>query len=113
LYSPGKLRSRCRGGLWSGLSSLLKGKVVWRCRGAGGGWSLRDSACLSEEEWDAATVIILLVLKTGPSTESSFSSEGTITTPLFFSRGAGKGEVLTVAKGITAMGFGEVWIGVV
>jgi len=52
--------------------------------------------------------VVLLLLKTGPSVESS--SEGMITTPLFFSRGAGKGEVLTVAKGIATIGMGEVGI---
>ena len=92
-----------RGGLWSSFSSLLESKVVWG-RGGAGGWSLRDSTFLSEEEWDAATIVVLLLLKTGPSAESSSSSEGTITTPLFFSRGASKGEVLTMAKGIAAIG---------
>ena len=100
-----------RGGLWSSFSSLLESKVVWG-RGGAGGWSLRDSTFLSEEEWDAATIVVLLLLKTGPSAESSSSSEGTITTPLFFSRGASKGEVLTMAKGIAAIGIWEVGSGV-
>jgi len=35
------------------------------------------------------------------------------TTPLFFSRGAGGGEALSVAKGIAAIGAGEVGTGAV
>jgi len=52
--------------------------------------------------------VVLLLFKTGPSAESS--SDGTIATRLFFSRGAGKGEVLTVPKGIAAIGVGEVGV---
>ena len=58
-------------------------------------------------------MVVLLLLKTGPSAESSSSSEGTITTPLPLTRGAGEGEVLIAAKGIAAIGSGEVGIGVV
>jgi len=43
---------------------------------------------------------------------SSSSSEAMSTTPLFFSKGAGGGEALTVARGTAAMGTGEVGAGV-
>ena len=47
------------------------------------------------------------LLKTGTSMVSSSSFEAMSTTPLFFSRGAGGGEALTVAKGIAAIGVGK------
>jgi len=43
---------------------------------------------------------------------SSSSSKAMSTTPLFISRGAGGGEALTVAKGITVIGDGEAGAGV-
>ena len=72
-----------------------------------GGLSLREARRLSDEEWEVATAVVLLLLKTGPSTESSSSLDGMSTTPLFFSRGAGEGEALSVARGIAAIGVGE------
>ena len=58
-------------------------------------------------------MLVLLLLKAGPSTKSSSSSEGMSTTPLFFSRGAGEGEALSVARGIAAIGVGEVGTGAI
>ena len=55
-----------------------------------------------------ATIVDFRLLKARPSTMSSSSSEPMSTTPLFFSRGAGGGEALTIAKGTAAMGTGEV-----
>ena len=52
--------------------------------------------------------MVFLLFKAGPSTESSSSSEVMSTTPLFFSKGAGGGEALIVAKGTAAIGAGEV-----
>jgi len=54
-------------------------------------------------------VVVLLLLKTGPSAESS-SSEGTMTTPLPLVWGAG--EVLTTDKRVAAIGRGELGVGV-
>ena len=56
--------------------------------------------------------MVLPLLKAGPSMVSSSSSEAMSTTPLFFSRGAGGGEALTVARGTTAIGTEEVGAGV-
>jgi len=78
-----------------------------------GGCSLEDSASLLEVEWDVATVVVLLLLKTGPSVVSSSSLEGTITTPLPLSRGTGGDEAPTMAKGMAVMGSGEVGVGMV
>jgi len=44
---------------------------------------------------------------------SSSSSEAMSTNPLFFSRGAGGGEALTVARGTATIGAGEAGAGVV
>ena len=54
-------------------------------------------------------MVVLLLLKTGPSAKSS-SFEGTITTPMPLIRGAG--EVLTTVKGVAVIGKGEVGVGV-
>jgi len=78
-----------------------------------GGCSLRDSTFLLEVEWDVATVVVLLLLKTGPLAVSSSSSEGTTTTPFPLSRGAGGDEVPTTANGMAAIGSGEVGVGMV
>ena len=60
-----------------------------------------------------ATAVALCLLKTGPSMVSSSSSEAMSTNPLFFSRGAGGGEALTVARGTATIGAGEAGAGVV
>ena len=51
------------------------------------GSSLKEAGRLAEDEWEVATMVVFLLLKAGPSTESSSSSELMSTTPLFFSRG--------------------------
>ena len=58
-------------------------------------------------------MVVLLLLKNGPSAVSSSSLEGTITTPLPLSRGVGGDEVPTMAKGIASIGSGEVGVGMV
>jgi len=58
-------------------------------------------------------MVVLLLLKTCPSVVSSSSSDGTITTPLPLSRGAGGDVVPTMAKGMAAIGSGKVGVGMV
>ena len=76
-----------------------------------GGCSLRESAQWFEEDveetaWGTAWVVLLL-LKTCPSADSSSPSEGTTTTPLPLSRGAGTTVVSAKARGMAAIGGGE------
>ena len=77
-----------------------------------GGLSLSEAGRLAEEEWEVATIVVFRLLKAGPSMVSSSSSEAMSTTPLLLSRGVGGGEALTVARGTTAIGTGEVGVDV-
>ena len=73
-----------------------------------GGLSLRDPPCWGEADREEITLLVLLLLKTCPSSEPS-SSEGMTRTPLPLSRGAGV-EVLATASGTAAIGGGELGV---
>jgi len=77
------------------------------------GLSLSEAGRLSDDEREMATIVVFLLLKAGPSTDSLSSSEAMTTTRLFFSKGASGGKALSVAKGIAAIGVGEVGASVV
>ena len=87
-------------------------KVIWwGGELALGGFSLSESAPWEEDvvevaTWGAARDVLLL-LKTCPSAESPSSSEGTTTTLLPLSRGAGSIGVSASARGMVAMGGAE------
>ena len=82
-----------------------------------GGCSLSESTSWFEEEVEVtawgATWVVLLLLKTCPSADSSSYSEGTTTTLLPLPRGAGSTAVSAKARGMAAMGGGELggWFG--
>ncbi len=86
----------------------------WATCGGGdvalGGLSLSDSPCWGEADRKEMTLLVLLLLKTCPSPESS-SSEGATRTPFPLSRGAGV-EVRATASGTAARGGDElvVWV---
>ena len=70
-----------------------------------GGLSLSDSPCWEEGDREEMTLLVLLLLKTCPSLESS-SLEGATRTPLPLSRGA-RVRLAATASGTAAIGEGE------
>jgi len=62
--------SRAIGG--GGEGALGLGGLPWRLVGT-----------LAEDEWDVPTIVVFLLLKAGPPTDSSSSSDAMCTTPSF------------------------------
>ena len=73
-----------------------------------GGLSHSDSPCWGEADHEEMTLLVLLLLKTCPSPESS-SSEGATRTPLPLSRGA-RVRLATTTRGTATIGGGELGV---
>ena len=73
-----------------------------------GGLSLRDPPRWGDAYREEMTLLVLLLLKTCPSSEPS-SLEGTIRTPFPLSRGVGV-EVWATASGTVVIGGGELGV---